>query len=307
VSAVGLGSWLTYGGTTGRDEALACVRRAYDAGVTLFDTANEYQCGRAEEVLGEALRALPRDACVVATKVYFPMGDRPTQRGLSRKHLTEQAHASLRRLGVDHVDLYQCHRYDSLTPLEETCRAMDDLVRSGAVLYWGTSEWTAEQLEAAVSLCRGAGWSTPVANQPQYSALWRTPEHGLLAASDALGLGTLAWAPLAMGVLTGKYRPGRPPPTDSRLAGRDRSFLDRYLRPGVLEAVEAAAKVGEAAGIPLAQLALAWCLRRPEVSSVLVGASRPSQVDQNVAAATLDPPPDVLAELDELLAPVASP
>jgi aryl-alcohol dehydrogenase-like predicted oxidoreductase len=306
VSVVGLGSWLTYGGSTGRADAVGCVHRAYEGGVTLFDTANEYQRGKAEEVLGEALVALPRDACVVATKVYFPMGDRPTQRGLSRKHVTEQAHASLRRLGLDHLDLYQCHRYDVRTPLEETCRAMDDLVRSGAVLYWGTSEWTPEQLAAAVSLCHSAGWTPPVANQPHYSALWRLPEQRLLDESARLGLGTLAWSPLAMGLLTGKYRPGQPPPRGSRLAGDDRSFMDRYLRHGVLEAVEAAGKAADAAGIPLSQLALAWCLRRAEVTSVLVGASRPSQVDQNVSAGSLDPPPDVLAEIDGLLAPVAA-
>jgi aryl-alcohol dehydrogenase-like predicted oxidoreductase len=306
VSIVGLGSWLTYGGSTEPSDAVACVRRAYEGGVTLFDTANEYQQGRAEQVLGQALRPLPRDGCVVATKVYFPTGDRPTQRGLSRKHVTEQAYASLRRLGLDHVDILQCHRYDDLTPLAETCRAMDDLIRSGAVLYWGTSEWTAEQLTAAVTLCRSSGWSVPVSNQSQYSALWRRIEQRVLPDSDTLGLGTLAWSPLAMGILTGKYRPGQPPPPGSRLAGADSTFLDRYLRPGVLAAVEASAKVADAAAIPLPQLALAWCLRRHEVSSVLVGASRLSQVDQNVAAGTLDPPPEVLAEFDDLLAPVAT-
>ena len=305
VSTVGLGSWLTYGGSVDRDTTAACVRHAFDRGVTLFDTANEYQGGQAEEALGDAVRALPRDAIVLATKVYFPMGDRPTQRGLSRKHVVEQAHASLGRLRTDHIDLYQCHRYDATTPLGETCRAMDDLVRSGTVLYWGVSEWTADQIAEAVSLCQAHGWAEPASNQPQYSALWRRVEVDVLGMSAQHGLGTLAWSPLAMGVLTGKYRPGAAPPADSRAAGQDGSFMERYFRPGVLEGVEAAAKVAAEAGIPLARLALSWCLRRAEVSSVLVGASRPSQVDENVLAGDLDPAPEVITRFDEILAPVA--
>ncbi|HYT10942.1 MAG TPA: aldo/keto reductase family protein [Mycobacteriales bacterium] len=296
---------MTYGGSVGRDTTAACVRRAFDQGVTLFDTANEYQGGKAEAVLGDAVRALPRDAVVLATKAYFPMGDRPTQRGLSRKHLFEQAGASLRRLRTDHIDLYQCHRYDTATPLAETCRAMDDLVRSGAVLYWGVSEWTADQIADAASLCRAHGWAEPVSNQPQYSALWRRVETDVLGTSAEHGLGTLAWSPLAMGVLTGKYRPGSAPPTDSRAAGSGASFIQRYFRPGVLEAVEAATKVAAETGVPLARLALAWCLRRAEVCSVLVGASQPRQVDENVAAADFDPPMEVIARFDEVLAPVA--
>jgi aryl-alcohol dehydrogenase-like predicted oxidoreductase len=306
VSAVSLGSWLTYGGSVGEDTARACIARAYDLGVTFFDTANSYGRGRAEKVVGPALAAYPRDSYVLATKVYFPMGEGPNDGGLSRKHVTEQCHHSLRRLGVDYIDLYQCHRYDEDTPLEETCRVMDDLVRAGKILYWGVSEWTAEQIRAAVDLCRSAGWAPPASNQPQYSALWRRIEADVLPTSAELGLGTVVWSPLAMGVLTGKYRSTDDLPADSRAAGEDGKFMGRYLTAEVLDAVARLRAVAEEAGVSLAQLSLAWCLRRPEVSSVIVGATKVEHVEDNVAAAGLDPGADALQAVDELLAPHAA-
>lgn len=207
VSAVGLGSWLTYGGSVDEHAAIDCVHRAHDLGVNLFDTANSYQKGHAEEVLGKALASCPRGSFVVATKVYDRVGDGPNDAGLSRKHIMEQVDASLRRLGTQYIDLYQCHRYDSDVPLEETCRAMDDLVHAGKILYWGASEWSADQMAHAVSLCRGEGWAAPVSNQPQYSAPWRRVEGRALPTAIELGYGTIAWAPLAMACSPGSTAP----------------------------------------------------------------------------------------------------
>lgn len=306
VSEVGLGSWLTYGGSVDEADAIACLQRAYDLGVNFFDTANVYAGGRAEEVVGQAIAGWPRESYVLATKVYMPMSKGPNQSGLSRKHIREQADASLRRLGVDYVDLYQCHRYDVDTPLEETCRAMDDLVRAGKILYWGTSEWSADQLAHAVSLCRAHGWAVPVSNQPQYSAVWRQPESRVLPACDDLGMGNVVWSPLAMGILTGKYTAVQDVPDDSRAAGSGAQFMRRYFTQEVLDAVADARTVADEAGCSLAQLALRWCLRRREVASVIVGASKPHHVDDNVAAADLDIDDDALARFDALLAPVAA-
>ncbi len=305
VSAVGLGSWLTYGGSVEEETARECIARAYDRGVTFFDTANVYARGRAEEVVGAALAEYPRDSFVLATKVYFPMGDGPNDRGLSRKHVHEQCHRSLERLGVDTIDLYQCHRYDETTPLEETCCVMDDLIRAGKILYWGVSEWSAEQIEDAVALCEDAGWSVPVSNQPEYSALQRRIEEDVLPTCHELGLGNVVWSPLAQGVLTGKYRSLDDIPADSRAAGPQGQFMRRFLRPDVLEAVADFADLASRVGCTPAQLALAWCLRRDEVSSVIVGASQPRHVDDNVAAADLDLDAEVFDEVDDILEPVA--
>ncbi len=306
VSSVCLGTWLTHGSRADDEgDAVERTRRAYDLGVNLFDTANEYQGGRAEEVLGKALAGIRRETYLVATKVYQPMGDGPLERGLSRKHVLAQADASLRRLGLDHIDLYQCHRFDAAVPVEETARAMDDLVRWGKVLYWGVSEWSAEQLEHVVALCRERGWAVPVSDQAQYSAVWRGIEDRILTTCAALGLGLLAWSPLAMGVLTGKYPPGAQPPAGSRRDGPDAWFLDRYVRPGVLEAVQELPAVAADAGCTVAQLALGWCLRQPGVSSVIVGASRLSQLEENVAAADLELDPAAIARVDTLLGPVS--
>lgn len=305
ISSVGLGSWLTYGGSVEEDAARACMLRAYERGVNFFDTANVYARGRAEEVVGRTIREFPRASIVLATKVYFSMGDGPNDRGLSRKHVREQIDASLRRLQVDYVDLYQCHRYDPTTPLEETVQAMDDLVRAGKILYWGVSEWNADQIGAAVNLARARGWAEPVSNQPQYSALWRRVEPRVFPTCRQYGLGNVVWSPLAMGILTGKYTDASNPPAGTRAAGRSKDMMEDYFTQPVLDAVQRLKPLAERAHCTLAQLALAWCLRDEVVSSVIVGATRPEQVDDNVAAADLDVDPEIFRALDDILAPVA--
>ena len=306
VSTVSLGSWLTYGGSVEADAARECIWRAYDLGVNFFDTANVYMRGRAEEVMGPALADFPRDSYVLATKVYHPMGDGPNDAGLSRKHVVEQCDHSLRRLGADYIDLYQCHRYDEDTPLEETCRVMDDLIRQGKILYWGTSEWSADQIAHAVNLCTARGWSVPVSNQPQYSALWRKIEKRVLPTSEELGVGNVVWSPLAMGILSGKYTSVDDVPADSRAAGDNAKFMRQYFTQEVLDAVQQAKGVAEDAGCTLSQLALAWCLRQPFVSSVIFGATKTEHVDDNVAAADLNLDDEVIDAFDELLEPVAA-
>jgi aryl-alcohol dehydrogenase-like predicted oxidoreductase len=233
------------------------------------------------------------------------MADGPNDRGLSRKHVTEQCRLSLRRLGVSYIDLYQCHRYDRFTPLEETCSVMNDLIRRGDVLYWGVSEWNADQIAGAVELCRARGWSAPVSNQPQYSALWRRIEKRVLPATAAYGLGNVVWSPLAMGILTGKYTDAAKPPQGSRAAGSGADMMSDYFTQPVLDAVQTLVPLAQEAGTSLAALALAWCLRRPEISSVIVGATKPEQVDANVAAADLDVDPAVFARMDAVLEPIA--
>jgi aryl-alcohol dehydrogenase-like predicted oxidoreductase len=305
VSSVGLGSWLTYGGHVEEETARACIARAYELGVTFIDTANVYSRGRSEEVVGRAIAPLRRESIVLATKVYFPIGDGPNDRGLSRKHIWEQSRISLRRLGVDYIDLYQCHRFDRETPLEETCAMMNDLVRRGDILYWGVSEWTADQIAAAVMLARARGWAEPVSNQPQYSALWRRVEERVLPATAQYGLGNVVWSPLAMGILTGKYTDASQPPAGSRAAGNAAGMMEDYFTQPVLDAVQRAKALANEAGITLAQLSLAWCLRRPEIASVIVGATKPEHVDDNVTAADLDLEPELFERFDAILAPVA--
>jgi voltage-dependent potassium channel beta subunit len=305
VSAIGLGSWLTYGGSVEEETARRCVRRAYDRGVTFFDTANVYAMGRAEEILGRALADLPRSDVVLATKVFFPMGNGPNDRGLSRKHIRGQIDASLRRLGVEYVDLYQCHRYDVRTPLEETCGAMNDLVRTGKILYWGTSEWTADQIVAGCTLARARGWAEPVSNQPQYSALWRGAEERVFPTCREFGLGNVAWSPLAMGVLTGKYARADRVPPGSRAAGPGGRMMGEYTSQRILDAVQQLRPLAERAGCTPAQLALAWCLRDEIVAAAIVGATRPEQLDETLAAADLEIDWAVFSELERILAPVA--
>jgi aryl-alcohol dehydrogenase-like predicted oxidoreductase len=305
VSAVGLGSWLTYGGSVEEDAARACIVRAYERGVNFFDTANVYARGRSEEVVGRALAQFDRDTLVIATKVYFPMGDGPNDKGLSRKHIRLQIDRSLTRLGVDYIDLYQCHRFDIHAPLEETCGAMNDLVRAGKILYWGVSEWNADQIAGAVSLCRARGWAEPVSNQPQYSALWRRIEPRVLPACREFGLGNVVWSPLAMGILTGKYTDAAKPPAGTRAAGQSAGMMEDYFTQPVLDAVQRLKPLADAAHCTIAQLSLAWCLRDDVISSVIVGATRPDQVDDNVVAADLDVDPAIFHEMDRILAPVA--
>ncbi len=305
VSAVGLGSWLTYGGRVEEDDARACMSRAYERGVTFFDTANVYARGRAESVVGRAIAGWPRESIVLATKVFFSMGDGPNDGGLSRKHIFEQLHASLRRLSTDYVDLYQCHRYDSSTPLDEVCAAMNDAVRQGKILYWGVSEWNADQIAGAVLLCRARGWYEPVSNQPQYSALWRRIERRVLQTCAEYGLGNVVWSPLAMGILSGKYRSVDAAPSGTRAAGTMREMMEDYFTQPVLDAVARVEPLAREAGCSMAQLALAWCLRRSEISSVIIGATRVEQVDDNVAAADLTIDPAIFARMDAILEPVA--
>lgn len=305
LSVVGLGSWLTYGGNVGADVARECVMRAWERGVNFIDTANVYARGGAEDVLGPILKELKRDALVLATKVYFPMGDSVNERGLSRKHIHDQLHHSLRRLQVEYIDLYQCHRYDVTTPLEETCEMMNDLVRAGKILYWGTSEWNADQIAAAVALCRARGWAVPVSNQPQYSALWRRIEQRVLPTCEQYGIGNVVWSPLAMGILTGKYADAKNPPAGTRAAGTNADMMEDYFTQPVLDAVQNLKPLAQQAGCTLTQLSLAWCLRQPAVTSVIVGATKTEHVDDNVAAGDLEIDPALFAEMDRILAPVA--
>jgi aryl-alcohol dehydrogenase-like predicted oxidoreductase len=304
LSAVGLGSWLTYGGAVEASVARRCIERALELGVNFIDTANVYDRGRAEEVVGRALSRHPRDSYVLATKVYFPMGQGPNDRGLSRKHVYEQCHASLRRLGVEYIDLYQCHRWDEETPLEETCGILNDLHRQGKILYWGVSEWSAAQIREAVELCRARGWTPPSSDQPEYNALQRAIEREVLPTTRELGLGNVVWSPLAQGILTGKYRSLSDVPKGSRAAGPQGGFMGRYWRAEVLEAVGRLAPLAARAECSTSQLALAWCLRRPEVTSVIVGATSTRHVDENVAAAGLEIEPGLFEEMNRVLEPV---
>jgi aryl-alcohol dehydrogenase-like predicted oxidoreductase len=304
VSVIGLGSWLTFGNTVERNATRACVLRAWERGVNFFDTANVYARGAAEEALGAVLSELDRGAIVLATKVYFPMGDRINERGLSRKHVRDQIDRSLKRLRVDYVDLYQCHRFDLATPLEEICGAMNDLVRTGKILYWGVSEWNADQIAGAAALCAAAGWAAPISNQPQYSALWRRIEERVLPVCRRYGLGNVVWSPLAMGILTGKYTDASQPPAGSRASGAFKEMMEDYFTQPVLDAVQRLVPLAKRAGCSLSQLALAWILRQPEVSSAIVGATKVEHVEENVGAADLDVDPSIFAEMNRILEPV---
>ena len=304
VSEISLGSWLTYGGGVAREQAVACVERAFEVGINFIDTANSYGRGAAESFLGEVLAGRPRDSFVLATKLYFPMS--ATDRGLSREQVLKQIDGSLARLRTDYVDLYQCHRWDDETPLEETMAALDEVVRAGKARYLGVSEWTAAQLEAALEL---PGGEHLVSSQPQYSLLYRVPEEEVIPFSAAHGISQIVWSPLAQGVLTGKYPPGEPPPPGTRATSEEMGgFIDRWLDDDVLEAVQALRPVADELGVTLPQLALAWVLREPNVASAIVGASRPEQVEANAAAAGVALDEAVLQRIDEVLGqlPVAS-
>ncbi|GIV15853.1 MAG: aldo/keto reductase [Armatimonadota bacterium] len=299
VSEVSLGSWLTFGHATDEETAAQCIYRAYELGINLFDTANVYAAGRAEEVMGKALKAFRRDSYVLATKLYFPMGDGPNDRGLSRKHIFEQCHASLKRLGTDYIDLYQCHRYDANTPLEETVRAMGDLIRQGKILYWGVSEWSASQILDAVHLCQQMNIDPPVSNQPHYNMLGREIEKEVLPMCERVGMGNIVFSPLAQGVLTGKYQPGSPPPPDTRAADESSNMFMRWLMSDeVLAKVQNLRPIAERNGLTMAQLALAWCLRQPMVSSVIIGARKVSQIEDNVKASGVHLSPEDLRDID---------
>jgi aryl-alcohol dehydrogenase-like predicted oxidoreductase len=297
VSEISLGSWLTYGGGVERERAEACVRRAFDEGINFIDTANVYAQGRAETFLGEVLQGIPRSRYVLATKLFFPMS--ATDRGLSAAQIRKQLDQSLKRLRVDYVDLYQCHRFDPETPLEETMEALTAAVQQGKTRYLGFSEWTAPQIRASLALT-GARF---VSSQPQYSMLWREPEKEVFPLSAAEGIGQIVWSPLAQGVLTGKYRPGERPPEDSRAASSTMGgFLRDRLQEQKLAGVQRLVPIAAELGLSLPQLALAWVLRRPEVTSAIIGASRPEQVTENAKASGVKLSADVLARIDAALA-----
>ncbi|GAA4156075.1 aldo/keto reductase family protein [Actinomadura keratinilytica] len=306
ISEISYGNWLTHGSQVEEDAARACVHAALDEGITTFDTADVYAGTRAEEVLGRALKGQRREGLEIFTKVYWPTGPGQNDRGLSRKHIFESIHGSLRRLQTDYVDLYQAHRFDYSTPLEETLRAFDDLVRQGKVLYVGVSEWRADEIARALQIADEMGFDRIVSNQPQYSMLWRVIEGEVVPLCEKEGVGQIVWSPIAQGVLTGKYLPGQPPPQGSRATddkgGAD--FVKRFLNDDVLTRVQQLKPIAADLGLTMAQLAVAWVLQNPNVSSAIVGASRPEQVRDNAKAAGVKLDADVLKRIDDVLGPV---
>jgi aryl-alcohol dehydrogenase-like predicted oxidoreductase len=306
ISEIAYGNWLTHGSQVEEDTATDCVHAALDAGMTTFDTADVYADTRAESVLGRALKGERREGLEIFTKVYWPTGPGPNDRGLSRKHIMESIDNSLRRLQTEYVDLYQAHRFDRFTPLEETMEAFADVVHAGKAHYIGVSEWTADQIRRAHALARELRVPL-VSSQPQYSMLWRVIEAEVVPACAELGIGQIVWSPIAQGVLTGKYQPGQPPPQGSRATddkgGAD--FISRFLRDEVLERVQLLRPLAAEAGLSLAQLAVAWVLQNPNVSAAIVGASRPAQVGQNAKASGVRLEPALMARIDEIVAPVA--
>lgn len=297
VSEISLGSWLTYSGGVEREQTAACTKAAFEAGITFFDTANVYGTGASEEAWGEILGDYPRDSYVLATKVYFPMSE--TDHGLSAEQIDKQIDASLARLRTDYVDLYQCHRFDTDVAIEETMEALTDVVKAGKARQIGFSEWTPEQVEAGLAV---EGAEKLVSSQPQYNAIWRAPENEIFPLCAANGISQVCWSPMGQGVLSGKYKPGESPPSDSRAASSEMSFaIGRYMEEGLLSAVQKLAPIAEQAGMTMAQMALAWVLRRDEVASAIVGASRPEQVRDNAAASGKKLSDDVLGAIDEAL------
>jgi aryl-alcohol dehydrogenase-like predicted oxidoreductase len=305
VSALAYGNWITHGSQIEEDAAKACVKAALDAGITTFDTADVYAQGAAESVLGRALRGVRRDSIEIFTKTYWPTGPNPNNRGLSRKHIMESLHSSLERLQTDHVDLLQAHRFDYEAPLEETMRAFDDLVRQGKVHYVGVSEWNADQITEAVRLADDMGFDRLVSNQPQYSLIWRVIEAEVVPLCEKEGIGQIVWSPLAQGVLTGKYPPGAgaAPPAGTRATGPEGEEMGWLLRDEVLEPVQAYAELCRDAGHAPATVALAWVLRNQNVTSAIVGASRPEQIEENVKALDLELEPDFVEAIEKVLAP----
>ena len=301
ISEISLGSWLTYGGGVERAQAEACVAKAFDVGINFIDTANVYARGAAESFLGEVLAGRPRDSYILGTKLFWPMnGDS----GLSREQVFKQLDLSLLRLKTEYVDLYQCHRYDWDTPLEETMEALTEVVRQGKVRYIGFSEWPPDRIQAALDL---ADVEKFVSSQPQYSLLWREPEQEVFPLCAANGISQIVWSPLAQGALTGKYKPGETPPAGSRAASQDMGWaMDRYRDDDVLAAVQRLRPIADGLGITMAQLALAWVLRREEVACAITGASRPEQVEENAAASGIALDEATLQAIDEAVAPVVS-
>jgi aryl-alcohol dehydrogenase-like predicted oxidoreductase len=305
ISELAYGNWITHGSQVQEDAATACVAAALNAGITTFDTADAYAGTRAEEVLGRALHGVRRESVEIFTKVYWPTGPGRNDRGLSRKHILESAHASLRRLRTDYVDLYQAHRYDHQTPLEETLRAFDDLVRQGKALYIGVSEWRAEEIAAALKIAGEMGFDKIISNQPQYNMLWRVIESEVIPLCAKEGIGQVVFSPIAQGILTGKYVPGAAPPAGSRATDESggKDIIDRFLADDLLTRVQELKPVADEAGLSLAQLAVAWTLQNPNVSAAIIGASRPEQVRENAGAAGVTLDAGLLRRIDEILGP----
>jgi aryl-alcohol dehydrogenase-like predicted oxidoreductase len=304
VSEIAYGNWITHGSQVEEDAAKRCVAAALDEGISTFDTADVYAGTRAEAVLGRALHGVRRESVEIFTKVFWPTGPGSNDRGLSRKHILESAHASLRRLQTDYLDLYQAHRYDYETPLEETIRTFEDLVRQGKVLYVGVSEWRAEEIAAALKIADEMGFDRIVSNQPQYNMIWRVIESEVIPLCEQEGVGQVVFSPIAQGVLTGKYQPGSAPPPGSRATDPSGSgFIQNFLTEALLLRVQELRPLAEQAGLTLAQFAVAWVLQNPNVSAAIVGASRPEQVRENVKASGVRLDPDLMRRIDDVLGP----
>jgi aryl-alcohol dehydrogenase-like predicted oxidoreductase len=302
VSEIAYGNWLTHGSQVEAEQATACVHEALELGITTFDTADVYAATKAETVLGEALKGTKRESYELCTKVYWPTGGGANERGLSRKHIRESCDASLRRLQTDHIDLYQAHRFDYSTPLEETLRAFDDLVRAGKVHYIGVSEWRASEIADALRIAGELGLDRIVSSQPQYSMLWRVIEPEVLPLCQQEGVGQIVWSPIAQGVLTGKYKPGQAPPEGSRATDPNGStFIKRLMSDDILERVQRLAPLADSAGLTMAALAVAWVLQSDGVSAAIVGATRPEQLRDTVTAAGVRLEPELMAAVDEVL------
>ncbi|MFA9557474.1 aldo/keto reductase family protein [Evansella sp. AB-rgal1] len=302
VSEISLGSWLTYGNSVEKDQAEKTIDKAYELGINFFDTANVYARGEAEKVVGQVLQKYPRESYVLATKVFGQMGEGPNDRGLSRKHVFEQLHASLDRLGLDYIDIYYCHRYDPTTPVEETLRTIDDMLRQGKILYAGISEWSAAQIEEAIRIADKYLLDRIVVNQPVYNMLNRYIEKEIIPVSEKYGIGQVVFSPLAQGVLTGKYKKGQALPEGTRATNPDlKKFVEQFLEDNMLTKVEQLEGIANEQNVKLSQLALAWILRQPNVSSALIGASRPEQVEENALAADIELSSDVLEKIEEIL------
>jgi len=303
VSEISYGNWITHGSQVEQDAAIKCVKAALSEGITTFDTADVYAGTRAEVVLGKALKGVKRESYELFTKVYFPTGTGKNDRGLSRKHIMESVHASLRRLNTDHIDLYQMHRFDFESPIEESLQAFEDLVRQGKVNYIGFSEWNASQIQSALGIQKANGWTRFVSSQPQYSMLWRVIEKEVVPLSEKEGIGQIVWSPLAQGILTGKYLPGKKPPAGSRATDKKSGsdFISRWMQDDILSAVQKLAPIAAENGLTMSQLALAWALSNKNVSSVIMGATKPSQVKDNVKASGVKLDASTMSAIDKAL------
>ena len=307
VSEISYGNWITHGSQVETEAAIKCVREALNQGITTFDTADVYANTKAEVVLAKALKGVRRESYELFTKVYWPTGPGKNDRGLSRKHIMESCHASLKRLNTDHIDLYQLHRFDFETPLEESLGALDDLVRQGKVMYVGFSEWTAEQIARGLKIQDQRGYNRFVSSQPQYSALWRVIEAEVVPLSEREGIGQIVWSPMAQGVLTGKYLPGKKAPAGSRATDKKSgaAMISRWMKDDVLEAVQLLKQIADSVDLSMSQMALAWVLQNPNVSSAIMGATKPAQIKDNVKASGVKLPSEVMKAIDGAIGKVA--